>query len=247
MKPRVSRPGNVRGSMERPEILNGIEVPYGLPIQELSQRVASPGPVAWAAITAVAHDSSEEALELLSELGRHGDWRIRRAAIEALGSHALGAKASGLIVDGLDDDVECVVRASCGAAAALALHEAHDRIAALLGAESETIREGAIRAIDALWQPGDAPVLLSMFQSDPVKSVRHEAGWSLMAHATKDNWLELFEAWVGDRLPRHRTWACRLFEEFGSPATRARVAALLQDSDGHVRQAAERALSHGKP
>ncbi len=52
----------------------------------------------------------------------------------------------------------------------------------------------------------------------------------------------LFEAWRVDPLARHRVWACELVEKFSDPAGAVALEALRADRDGHVRDAANRAL-----
>jgi hypothetical protein len=55
----------------RPEILNGVPVPYGLQVSELEALVESNQRERWAALIALGHDACSEALAALTTAARH--------------------------------------------------------------------------------------------------------------------------------------------------------------------------------
>lgn len=143
----------------------------------------------------------------------------------------------------LGDSNGFVIRAAVRAAAALGLAGAHDRILELAGAEEEATRLSALAALQSLWQPLDFEVVFARYLSDPSDRVRKEAAWTIEKNLGPDHWERVFHAWSGDRLPRHRAWACSLAERFGTGAILAKLVGLCSDRDGHVRHAAGRAVN----
>ncbi len=226
----------------RPDVLNGVQVPYGAEVSVLRSRVRSPGPEAWAAILALGHHHAQEAFELLVQLTASPDWGIRRSAVEAVAVHALGPTAAPVLIDRLGDPSPYVVRAACEAVAHLRLGDAHDAVVTLLASQEAATRRRALQALSVLWQPSDFGRVLTMLQTDQSREVRLAAAWTLRANVDLDNWWALYRTWGVDPLPRHRVWACELEGQFGTAGQVPEREKLTQDKDGHVRRAAKLAL-----
>src|SRR5437667_7443434 len=158
---RVARPRPLSLSVRpttmqsRPESLNGVLIPYGVPASELEALVRNNPRDRWAALIALGHDSSSESLAALARAAKHPDPYVRRAGIEALALHVRGREARRLILDGLTDVSAVVVRAACETASALDLQDAHPRLLDLLRAAEPATREGALRALGSLWKAED--------------------------------------------------------------------------------------------
>jgi hypothetical protein len=90
---------------------------------------------------------------------------------------------------------------------------------------------------------GDFAPVFRLPLSDPSPAVRRDAAWTLRRTACAETWRELFEAWKGDQLPRHRLWACELAGEHGDESVGVELRALARDRDGHVRKAVARTLA----
>jgi len=227
----------------RPPSVNTTPVAYAASIPELVDLLARPGPEAWAACTALAHNPDAEALQVLTNLATHRDWRFRRSALGALAAHPLARTAAPLVVAALSDPSEFVVRTACETASALLLAEAHATIVGLAASSDPRTREASIRALSRLWQPSDFPTVFHAFHKDAVVPVRRAAAWTLVANASPSNWRALFDAWVHGELPRYRVWACEIAGRFGDASVRPQLSALAHDQNGHVRKAATRVLA----
>ena len=228
--------------INRPEFFNGVPIPYGASVAQISGKIESSGPEKWAAIMALAHCAADEALHLLSNLARSSDTYTRRAAIEAIGRHARGHVLGQLVCNRLEDPSEYVARAACEAAAALKLRAAHGGIQNLQKHRSQALRLAAVQALAVLWQNSDFSKVFQLMQSDPDDKVRMEAAWTLRKRALRSDWRLLFDTWRSEHPPRHRVWACELAETFGGSEILPFLAQLAADRDGHVREAAGRAI-----
>jgi HEAT repeat protein len=226
----------------RPESLNGVPVPYAASVAELRTRLRPPSPEAWAAVVALANSDSPEAVDVLVGLTYDPDWRYRRVAVEALGSHPLDRRATRAVLCALRDSSPYVVRTACEAAADMQLAEAHAPVARLLESKSGLTRQTAVAALARVWSAEDLPALVRLYRCDPAKKVRREAAWTLWKNVSAETWRPLFDLWLNDPLHRHRVWACLLAGAFGDPAAKAQLVPLCRDPDGHVRKAARRAL-----
>lgn len=227
----------------RPQQINGVPVPYGATVPELEAEASRSGPRAWAAMLALSADASDEALNVLTRVARSPDEHLRRSALEAIGMHAQGALAADEICCALRDPHDVVIRAACDAAARLTLTQAHDAVVRLLRAPAGRTREVALSALQSLWEPGDFVPVLERHRQDSSVAVRKRAAWLLYERAEPANWRELWDAWRTDTLARHRAWACELMYRFGEPLDCDALRPLLNDQDGHVRNAAARAIS----
>lgn len=228
--------------MRRPANVNGVSVPYRAPVAELLRAVAAPGPSAWAAL-AVSADDGRESLDALVEAAASSDWRMRRAAVEAIARHVRGRSAARRVLDALRDESPYVVRTACDAAAALRLDDAHDVVLGLTRSPIAATRECATRTLDALWRPSDFDAVFDAMRRDSAPAVRRRAGFVLRAHADATTWKRLVDAWRHDELPRARRWACELTASFGGADDVAALEPLTRDRDGHVRNAAARAAN----
>ena len=228
--------------IDRPELLNGVPIPYGASVAQLLGMIESSGSEKWAAIMALAHCDADEALHLLGNLAQSSDTYIRRAAIEAIGRHARGHMAGQLVCKRLEDSSDYIVRSACKAAVALKLRAAHGGIQILLKHRSQSLRLVAVQSLAVLWRNSDFSKVFQLMQSDPADEVRKEAAWTLRKHALRSNWHLLFDTWRREHPPRHRVWACQLAEAFGGSDILQFLAQLATDRDGHVRKAACRAI-----
>src|SRR5713226_5640336 len=135
----------------RPQIWNGVAIPYDAPVADLRAMIEEPGPKAWAAIRALADNPEPQALATLVQLTRSGDRHLRRSAVEAIGIHPSGRTASKVVCQLLHDRDRFIVRAAVDAAANLRLNTAHERVLSLVKASEESTRLAALRALDSLW------------------------------------------------------------------------------------------------
>lgn len=222
--------------------INGIPIPYTTPPEELVQILDTPGPKAWAAFVALGYNPSLSALQILIKFASSDDWRFRRSAIEAIAYHPHAKLALHTISNALHDTSIYVVRAACATVKELKLTEVHDEILELLKSKYPTIRQVAIATLGSIWQPVDFDQIFTLFVNEPDVHVRRDAAWVLRDHATKGNWVYLFNAWHQDQLHRHRVWACELAVEFGISEVQMELEALCSDENGHVRKAACKAL-----
>lgn len=228
-----------------PPLFNGEPVPVGTPVEELDHIIATSGPTPrrWACFVALAQHGCPASLASLRRHAASAEVHVRRAAIEAIGRHALGAELAEQVCAALDDPSPLVVRAACESAAGLGLHDAHDAVLRWIRAEDPSTQEAALRAIARLWRaPGDFRPVLDVFVTTGDRNVRRQAAWTLYETASADGWRELFHHWHVDRLAQHRTWACRLAGAFSPGEVARELRGMTRDPDGHVRKAAARAL-----
>jgi HEAT repeat protein len=181
-------------------------------------------------------------LERLVETTTVRDQFLRRAAIEAIGHHPLGHSSVGIILRALSDPSGYVVRTACEIVGRWKLLTAHNALLPLLSNASASTRRSAIRALGSVWDQSDFSALFHLYQRDPQIAVRREAAWLLHDHAGADNWRALFDALYADPLSRHRRWACELADRFATSQILPLLRPLSADRDGHVRNAASRAI-----
>jgi HEAT repeat protein len=225
----------------KPQIWNGVPIPYDASVAELRAAIREPGPKAWAAIRALAEKPEAEALAALVELTGSSDPHLRRSAVEAIGSHPSGRTAAEVVCQALHDRDAFVVRAATGAAANLRLQAAHQRVLSLVKASEESTRVVALRALEQLWQSSDFEAVFDRYLCDPSERVRKQAAWTVHKNVAAEHWEQVFSAWSKDPVPRHRVWACQVAGSFGSRTVVPALEALRADPDGHVRWAAQRA------
>jgi HEAT repeat protein len=227
---------------DRPEIWNGVRVPYGLSVGDLARLANGTSPDRWAAFVALAHSPGQAALAVLKESARSADPHVRRIAVQAIGVHPDGAGLSDVIIMLLTDSHQFVVRSACEAAARQRIVQAHDPILRLLDSADDSTRSVAARSLRSLWREGDFERVLQTFTSDPSSEVKREAAWTLRAAASQSTWMQLFAIWQADALPRHRRWAVELAAAFGDEGVLPQLQRLMNDVDGHVRHRATQAI-----
>ncbi|MCP4643768.1 MAG: HEAT repeat domain-containing protein [bacterium] len=222
--------------------VNGVVVPHEASVADLAAMLKLPPPECWAAMKALGIKSTQESLDVLAAQISSDDPYVRRAALEAVGDHSDGTCLEGQVLKCFDDTSQLVVRQACATAATLGLASGHDQVAALLEAPSEATRCKAIAAISVLWKSSDFDMLVKLYCNDHENSVRKDAAWVLYEHVTSDTCRRLFELYCADSIPRHRGWACELCARFKMSGVDGTLERLTQDSDGHVRSAAQAAL-----
>ncbi len=222
---------------------NGIEIPYGLSVEELRQAANESESANLAAFVALAHHPDDLALDVLREKAAAKDPYVRRIAVEAIGVHTRGFLLVDVVSRLLLDPFGPVVRSACDAAASHKMIECHALIIRLLTFADEHTVEEALWALKFLWRADDFPLVLRIFRSSRIENVRKRAAWTLRAAASDENWRDLYDVWRSDSLPRHRAWACELATTFGGLDEKTELMRLSEDPDGHVRTYAIRALA----
>jgi HEAT repeat protein len=106
----------------------------------------------------------------------------------------------------------------------------------------ESTRLAALRALENLWHSSDFEAVFDRYLHDSSDSVRKQAACTLCRNVGESHWEEIFLAWSKDPVPRHRIWACQFAGEFGTSTIFPALIALQADPDGHVREAAQRAV-----
>jgi HEAT repeat protein len=225
-----------------PESVNGLPVPYGVPLKNLSELASGPAPARWPAFYAIARINTEAAIVILSDLARARDAYTRRTAIEVLGRVPARPESDSILLSALRDPSGQVARTACDIAGARRWNDARPALRDLArGTDLET-RVSAVRALAQLGHPEDFDVAEALLASNDAK-VRNEAAFACHALVSPASWRRLATEWLSDPVPRHRTWASELFGQFGSGQDRLVLHRLCADSDGHVREAARRAVT----
>jgi HEAT repeat protein len=170
------------------------------------------------------------------------DQFLRRTAIEVIGRHPHGRGLAAVVLGALGDRSDYVPRTACDVVAQWEFTEAHELVVALLTHPSAATRRTAIRTLGKIWVDADFPLIFRIYIDAPEIDLRREAAWVLRERAASSNWRMLFDAFGVDELPRHRQWACELAESFSGPDIPPALQRLSSDVDGHVRNAASRAL-----
>ncbi|MCL4691431.1 MAG: HEAT repeat domain-containing protein [Candidatus Hydrogenedentes bacterium] len=230
----------------RPDDFNGIVIPYDASFNELRAMLCAPPPQCWVAFIALGYRPGGESLRVLAEQLSSPDTHFRRAAVGAIATHPDGRELERDILERLKDPSDQVVREACNTAASLGLRSAHDIIISLLDSSADSTRIAAITALSDLWEDGDFQRLFTLYRREQEEIVRKEAAWVLRDRVGKKNWRELFDCFLADEIPRHRTWACELAGAFGMTDVEKVIQELLNDQDGHVRRAAHDAIDRLK-
>ena len=203
--------------------------------------VGCPLPTTHEAIRDLGARRDAAALEILAGIAEVEDQYLRRTALEVIGYHPLGRELRAVILRALGDPSEYVVRTACKVVEDWELFEAHDLLVPLLANVTGATRQGAVRALGAVWIDADFSLIFSMYGKDVDADVRREAAWVLRRRVTAADWRSLFDAFSADALARHRQWACELAESFSDREILPLLSGLCSDPDGHVRKAAKRA------
>lgn len=212
----------------------------------MAERIAlldGAAPAAFAAFASLAEAADPEVERALARKLCSSDWRMRRAACEALGGAPRAPTTVAALFSRLDDPSPYVVAAACRALGALGGPALHDRLARVLERADEEARLAAVEALDAASGAEAFDVLVRVLGADPSERVRRRAGFAVRERASPQTWRAIFALWAIDPLPRHRSWACEIVGQYGDRACLPALAALADDANGHVRRAARRAAS----
>lgn len=221
---------------------NGIPVLPDASLEDLKTLLTAPPPDCWVAFRALAVRADFESLDLLIHEAAGTDPLRRRAAVEAIGDRPASDRGSAAVRRLLTDHAPVVVRAAVAATARLHDQKGRDRVLALFEDPDPETRVVALRAIGELWQADDAAAVLAVATSDRAKKVRRQASLVLSDHRDEKHWRELAALWHESDLPRERTWACGLLGAYGTVDELGLATRLASDPDGHVRNAARRAV-----
>jgi HEAT repeat protein len=200
-------------------------------------------PIRQDAVRELEFRNDSAALTALAEAANAGDQFLRRMAVEVIGRHSRGRELNGVVLKALQDTSGYVVRTACDVVARWNLPDAHNFVVALLMNTSASTRQSAIRALTILWVDADFRLIFDLYSKDSDIGVRREAAWVLRARASSENWRIIFDAFYADEPPRHRIWGCELAEAFQGIDVLPQLSRLSVDRDGHVRQAAARAVA----
>jgi len=228
-------------AISKPETYNGVTVPYEASLDTLEKEIHTPNTKAWAAFMALAHKKEPEALDILITSTRSDNFLIRHSAVKAIGYNKHGQKASEIVCALLDDEYKFVVLSAIEAAQNLKLDCAHEKIINFVKKPDEETKVTALEALSTLWQKSDFQIVFERYLYDSSDEVKKQAAHTLANNVDRDNRQPIFLTWKTDPIPRHRIWACRIFEDFGKKSDITSLNDLLEDKDGHVRKAAARA------
>jgi hypothetical protein len=225
------------------DLWNGLPIPATPPtLEELAEMLREP-PECWLAFGFLGRRQDEASLAILVAETASPDQFRRRSAVAAIGNHSRGDAALDAVHRLLADPSPYVVRSAVAAAQQLGDAGSHDAIVGLLSDADASTRTTALHALSVLWQSEDFERVFVVARNDHAKQVRREANWTLREHADGANWRRLGEFWITSLLPRERVWACELIKLFGTVADIPHAAACADDQDGHVRKAAQDAVS----
>ena len=199
-------------------------------------------PPRWTAYRDLASLADIAALQILVDECASRDPYRRRAAVEALGRSPLGRQAAAVVRRLIDDASPYVARSALAASAALRDDDAHEAVLRALTATEPATRIAALNATDALWREPDSAIVVAIASTDPDRNVRKEANWVLWNHVPVPAHPQIAR-WAASDVPRERIWAAELMERSPEHRDRSTIEKLLRDLDGHVRQAAQRALT----
>ena len=225
-----------------PESVNGLPVPYGVPLKHLSELASGPAPARWSAFYAIGRINTEAAIVILSDLARARDAHTRRTAIEVLGRVPARPESDSILLSALRDPSGQVARTACDIAGARRWNDARPTLRDLARGTDLQTRVSAVRALAQLGHPEDLDVAEALMASNDAK-VRNEGAFACHALVSSASWRRLATEWLSDPVPRHRTWASELFGQLGSAEDRLVLDRLCADPDGHVREAARRAAT----
>ena len=228
----------------RPPILNGTLIPYDSSVKELTAQLEYADSRAWAAIAALGFKDDLASLDLLVQLLTHRDWSYRYSAVLAIKNHAKVNVVLHIVRSLLHDASQYVVRAACSILAELKDYGCRDSIIRLLSTSERDTRLSALSSLKELWAPSDIDLVISIYHSDNDEMVHRAAGFIMWENSNENNWQRLLNCFWNDPLPRHRLWACQLIGKFGDFHDHPQLVALLDNKDGHIRKAANKALTH---
>ncbi len=231
----------VMNKSEWPESVNGASVPYGRPLAELSKLASGPPPARWPAFYAIGRIDTDAAFAILSTFADDRDADVRRTATEVLGRLTDRPEIDSLLCRALRDSAGAVVRTACDIAGERRRDAARPTLREVCCRTELHTRVAAVRALAQLGHPEDIDVAEALMMTTDA-TARKEAAFACRSLASSESWRRLASVWLSDPVPRHRMWASELIEEFGGVGDRRALDHLCADADGHVREAARRAV-----
>ena len=226
---------------EWPESVNGIAVPYGLPLDVLVETASGLPPDRWPAVYAMGRLGTEPAVRVIRDFACHRDADVRRTAIEVLGRVPRSEANDLLILRALRDPSGPVVRTACDIAGARRWQEARETLRDVARAGDLSTRIAAVQALAKLGNPADID-LAEVLMASGEAHARKEGAFASRTLVSSDSWRRLAGGWLRDAVPRHRLWAAQLFGQFGLQSDLLALQQLSADPDGHVREAARQAV-----
>ena len=230
--------------MTRPTTFYGLEIPYDKSVEELVQLAKDKPPACWNAYTALAYNTSDEAIHALETLLTNPDWTHIRSAIEAIGNNRNGKQLEDKLIGFLDNSNKFIVTATIKALSQLRSTKAHDKIKALTKFDNVEIRQAAIEGLSNIWLASDFGFLLDIDKHTNDETIRKSIGFVLAEHVDKSNWKTFFDNYHTDSITRHREWSLHFFCEFSNDKTL--IEPFLKDKDGHVRKKAQKFIDATK-
>jgi HEAT repeat protein len=221
-----------------PEIINGIEVPYGKDVNELESMLNAEMPSFTVACIALGYKSDIESLNILAGLLSSKDWCKRRVVVEAIGYHSMGYLLSDELISLLDDKSKYVVITTLNTISTHSIGMARLRVLHLIKSNNEEIRKEAIACLISIGEAEDFQLITQIFLRDKSKVVKDEAAWFIRKKSGVGNWGLSIDLLKQSNLARHRVWACELIELYGDDTSIKLLTEMQNDSDGHIRKIA---------
>ena len=221
-----------------PNEINGVPVPYGATVEELRLKLKESGPIAWAAFEALSHTLGKGAVQSLNDLPCSLDWRYRRCAVEAISDHVLILVSAGILTHALEDQNVYAVITACRAVGHHRISTAHTQIVNLLAHAESSVREVAVEALAAVWQPQDFDTVIRLYLFDCSPEVSKCSAYALNQNATSATWRPLYNLWQGSSVACYRLCAVQLVHRYGGQEKGQLLGCFQSDEDGHVRKAA---------
>ena len=218
--------------------INGVPVPYGATVEELRLKLKECGPIARAAFEALSHTPGKGDVQSLNDLSCSLDWRYRRCAVEAISDHLLTLVSAGILTHALKDQNVYVVFTACRAVGHHRISTPHTQIINLLAHAEPSVREVAVEALVAVWQPQDLDTVKRLYLFDCSPEVSKCSAYALNQNATSATWRPLYNLWQGSSVARNRLWAVQLMHRYGGQEKGQLLGCFQSDEDGHVRKAA---------
>lgn len=228
---------------EKPSSINCVPVPHHKPVAELLRIMKTDGaPDRWAAYYALACKEDAGIEEILLSETYSKEPRVRGLAAETLKFTHFGDRTKKRLLELLEDPEPAPVWRACETLVERGV-DIHSQLLSLLQSANDRTREVALNCLAKVWKDSDFEKILEVHLHDRDSDIQKSAAFLLIDHVSSETWHTLFDIWIADPLPRHRTWACHLAEGFGSVEVLSRILPLKEDANGHVRKAAVRAIN----
>jgi len=159
-----------------------------------------------------------------------------------LGRFSSDVEIDTVLMRALGDTAGAVARTACEVAGFRLLETARPALRELAHASDIHTRIAAVRSLAKLGSHEDLDVAESLMAADN-EEARKEGAFACRRLVSLRSWRRFAYGWLSDPIPRHRIWAAELLAEFGNAADRLSLDRLCVDPDGHVRNAAQRAIA----